>query len=145
MTFSNLAGGVANEGSSYEDRRVMTPAYRRKYGQKKMPVQNKLPINDGTQPIMNHNGPIFLTSGGRPAEDEIQERFHTDRERNLKSFFTDHSLNDGGSRNEFRGKFRFKITKNFANRKNVTLKLQIYEKTTEKHHFSPSVQLFKNR
>lgn len=123
----------------------MTPAYRRKYGQKKIPVQNKLPIhnNDGTQPIMNHNGPIFLTSGGRPAEDEIQERFHTDRERNLKSFFTDHNLNDGGSRNEFRGKtfksinpsFFLKRRKNFANRKNVTLKLQIYEKTTEKTSF----------
>ena len=100
-----MLGGVANEGSSYEDRRVMTPAYRRKYGQKKIPVQNKLPIynNDGTQPIMNHNGPIFLASGGRPAEDEIQERFHTDRERNLKSFFTDHNFNDG--RNEFKGKY----------------------------------------
>ena len=96
---------MANEGP-YEDRRVMTPAYRRKFGQKKVPLQSKLPIhsNDGTKPIMNHNGPIFLTSGGSPAEDEIQERFHADRERNLKSFFTDHGFDDGSSRNDFRGK-----------------------------------------
>lgn len=32
-------------------------------------------------------------------------------------------------------KFLFKRRKNFANRKNVTLKLQIYEKTTEKTSF----------
>ena len=106
---------MANEGP-YEDRRVMTPAYRRKFGQKKVPLQSKLPIhsNDGTKPIMNHNGPIFLTSGGSPAEDEIQERFHADRERNLKSFFTDHGFDDGSSRNDFRGKIFLEKERIFA-------------------------------
>ena len=80
----------------------MTPAYRKKYRQDKVPY-NKVGLknNDGSKPILQHNGPIFLTSGG---EDEVQERFHADRERNLKSFFQDgHSQLFDDGQNEFKG------------------------------------------
>ena len=99
--FLSNSGGTNSE-PYHDDRRVMTPAYRRKFN-KQSQLSNAAVNIDGSKPILQHNGPIFLTSGG---EDEVQERFHADRERNLKSFFQDgheHLFNDVPTRNEFRG------------------------------------------